>query len=214
MNIGGIDANATTVSIIALGTLGIGTLLSLLIQALKDFWPTLDGRKALGAVYMLSLLVAALVVSQSHADAGDWETWVAILFAGLSIAEIAKGVYARIYNREAVVRAVAKLGLPTPATVAAAASSAAVSAVADALVNPPVVAVTMQTPTEAVAHAVAANLWTGQRLESPVRSNQAATAPAATMGVPVPHAGTQSFVEASGDHTDADTGRGAPPAGG
>lgn len=87
-------------------TVSVGAALFLLLQAIKDFAPNLSGRAALGVVYALAFLIAAVIVSSS--DDADWSTpatYLAVVIIGLSVSLVGKGIYAQLFK-------VAVAGLP------------------------------------------------------------------------------------------------------
>jgi hypothetical protein len=105
------NLTATDLSLGVAGTFSVSALLSLFLQAIKSFVPSLDGRWALSTLYALSLLIAwygAYIVGT------DWQavpTYAALLVMTLTIGEIAKGVYKTQFGHDIIVKMAQKIGV-------------------------------------------------------------------------------------------------------
>lgn len=93
------NTTSTDVLLITGGTVGVSLLIFFIIQGFKDFWPGLNGRAAMGVVYLVALGVSAAVLYQAD-NHYNLEWVLALIVSTASLAEIAKSIYARIYGRE------------------------------------------------------------------------------------------------------------------
>lgn len=94
------DVGALTVAAGAFGMLSASTLIFLLTQAIRGFWPNLGGRAAVIVVYLEALLVTLIILSQSG-DAWAWDDdtfWVAVLIGTLSLGIVAQGIYSSLFK--------------------------------------------------------------------------------------------------------------------
>lgn len=111
-----IDVSTAQLTLAVVGTVGVGTLLFLVMQMLKDFFPALNGRAALGVVYALSLAVALALLYQAGADWRDPLTYLSALLVAIGVAVVGKGVYAQTYGRQITVTRARLAARSGPAT--------------------------------------------------------------------------------------------------
>lgn len=97
------DVSTAQLTLAFVGSVTVSALLFLFIQAIKDFFPGLAGRAALGTMYALSLAIALAMLYQTGADWYDPLTYLAAIVVAISVAIVAKGIYAQVYQRQLTV---------------------------------------------------------------------------------------------------------------
>lgn len=118
------NLDSTTIAAGMFGSVTLGTLVMLLLQQVKAFWPTLAGRQAEAANVAVSFVAVLLVVVAARSDWRALDTWLAIVIGTLGTTVIARGVYAQLFKvsvpgvpppSDAEAIAVADSGSPDPA---------------------------------------------------------------------------------------------------
>ena len=102
------NLDSTTIAAGMFGSVTLGTLVMLLLQQVKAFWPTLAGRQAEAANVAVSFVAVLLVVVASRSDWRAMDTWLALIIGTLGTTVIARGVYAQLFK-------VSVPGVPPPA---------------------------------------------------------------------------------------------------
>ena len=92
------DYGTADLAVGAGATVAVSTFLFLMLQALKDFFPNIAGRNALGVLYGLSLLVALALVAQASPDWLDYATYLSLLVITVSVSIVAKGIYSQLFK--------------------------------------------------------------------------------------------------------------------
>lgn len=105
------DWSAVELGVAVIGSVGVGKLLFYMLEALKDYWPSLSGLPAQVTCDVLAMLVTALVFWQI--GVGD-EPVSNIILGGLmawfGIREVAKGEYLKVFDSDRVLtRAIRKM---------------------------------------------------------------------------------------------------------
>lgn len=80
------------------GTVSVSFLCFLQVQALRGFWPSLSGRAAVGVVYAVAALTAAIVLTQAGIGLRDRDGLVAWYIGTLSVGLIAQGIYSQLFK--------------------------------------------------------------------------------------------------------------------
>ena len=95
------DYSAAQLAIAGGTTLAVSTFLFLMLQGVKDWFPNLAGRAALGVLYGMSLIVAIALTAQTTPDWWDYSTYLAIGVITVSVSIVAKGIYAQLFHVKA-----------------------------------------------------------------------------------------------------------------
>lgn len=101
------DYSTFEIALSVVGTVSIGTIIMLMLNAIKDFFPKLKGRRAIGAVYLVSAIAAALVIGFSEPDFANPFTYVAWLLITGSLTVPARGMFHVIFRSPGGVESVA-----------------------------------------------------------------------------------------------------------
>lgn len=92
------DIGSTEILVVAGGTLTASTLITLLLQMVKDYLPNLAGRRAVSAVYGVSAIVALVTLMVSGDNPLDPMTWVSWFVMSLLFSNVARGIYATMFR--------------------------------------------------------------------------------------------------------------------
>lgn len=94
-----VDVSTAQLTLAFVGTVTVPALLFLFIEALKDWFPSIQGRAALGVVYGLSAAIAGALLYANGANWTDPLTYLAALIIAINIAIVAKGIFATVFQR-------------------------------------------------------------------------------------------------------------------
>jgi hypothetical protein len=97
----------STVTLALLGTVSIGSIILMLMQATKQLFPSLEGQWAIRITFIYSLFAVALSMHQLGSDLRDADTWIAIFLGGCGAFVSAVSQYAFLFKRSVE-------GLPPP----------------------------------------------------------------------------------------------------
>lgn len=97
----------STVTLALLGTVSIGSIILMLMQATKQLFPSLEGQWAIRATFVYSLFAVALSMHQLGSDLRDVDTWIAVFLGGCGAFVSAVSQYAFLFKRSVE-------GLPPP----------------------------------------------------------------------------------------------------
>jgi hypothetical protein len=97
----------TTVTLALLGTVSIGSIILMLMQATKQLFPSLEGQWAIRVTFVYSLFAVALSMHQLGADFQDLDAWISIFLGGCGAFVSAVSQYAFLFKRSVE-------GLPPP----------------------------------------------------------------------------------------------------
>lgn len=101
------DASAIQIGAGAAGFVSASALIMILLQRVKDYCPSIGGRRAMAACDITSLMVAVLVTYQTSPDWNDALTYIAIALLTLSFGITARALFAQMFH-------VAVVGIPLP----------------------------------------------------------------------------------------------------
>ena len=93
-----IDMDSVTFTIAAFGSVTLGTLVFYLMNLVKGWFPSLEGRAAEMAVTGVSLVAVLLVLWSGETDWRDSQTYLALIVGTLATTMVARGVYATLYK--------------------------------------------------------------------------------------------------------------------
>lgn len=92
------DPTAATLSLGAAGVVSISALIMLLLQRIKDYFPGLEGWKAMLACDAVSLVVSLLIVYQTTPDWRDPLTSISVCVLTLTFGVTARAFYASLFH--------------------------------------------------------------------------------------------------------------------
>jgi len=93
------NLDSITIAAGVFGSVSLGTLVTLLMQQVKAFMPTLAGRAAEVAVMAVSGLAVAVALVAIRADPRALDTYLALFIGTLGTTVIARGVYSQLYHQ-------------------------------------------------------------------------------------------------------------------
>ena len=103
------DLGNTEILIVAGGTLTASTLITLLLQMVKDYFPGLSGRRAVSSVYGVSAVVSLVTLMVNGDNPLDPLTWVSWFVMTLLFSNVARGIYATMFRPIGDLKATEKL---------------------------------------------------------------------------------------------------------
>jgi hypothetical protein len=92
------DTSSIELAGVAGGTVSVSAVIFMLLQRLKDYFPRIEGRWALGALDTISLLCALAVVQQTTPDWSDFLTWLSVLMLTGTFGIVARGIFAQLFH--------------------------------------------------------------------------------------------------------------------
>jgi hypothetical protein len=95
------DVGAAQMALAAGATVGVSTFLFLMLQAIKDWFPSLEGRHALAVLYGLSVVIGVALIAQTTPDWWDYTTYLSMAVLIVSVSIVAKGVFAQLFHVKA-----------------------------------------------------------------------------------------------------------------
>lgn len=88
------DPSAIQIGAGAFGVVSVSALLMVLLSRVKDYFPSIHGRRAMLACDVLAFMVSLLVVGQTSPNWRQGVTWLAVGMGTLSLGIVARGLYA------------------------------------------------------------------------------------------------------------------------
>lgn len=92
------DPSAIQISAGAAGLVSVSAVIMILLQRVKDYWPVIQGRWAMLACDVVSLIAAAAVIYQTTPDWADPLTYIALALLTLSFGIVARGHFAQLFH--------------------------------------------------------------------------------------------------------------------
>lgn len=92
------DPSAIQIGAGAAGLVSASALIMILLQRVKDYWPAIQGRWAMLACDVVSLIVAVVVIYQTHPDWYEPLTYIALGLLTLSFGITARALFSQMFH--------------------------------------------------------------------------------------------------------------------
>ena len=93
------DIDGTTIAALSAGTVTLGVIITYLMQMVKGWFPSLEGRRAEVAVVGVSLVAVLLAMWGADTDWRDDKTYLAVIVGTLAATKIARDHYAQQWKQ-------------------------------------------------------------------------------------------------------------------
>ena len=110
----GPDVDSISIAAGAFGTFTAAAFIFMVMQMVKGFAPTLNGKWAEGVVILVSLLATVLALVAADSNWSATSTWVALAVVTPALAVTARGYYAQLFKVSTPVRRRSPVKAATP----------------------------------------------------------------------------------------------------